>query len=159
MATKTGKQALELKVPPVALVLIFGLAIWLGRAFAPAFNVQLPFRWIVAWSFGLLGVVMAASGVLDFKRAKTTVNPTTPQSTSSLVNTGIYRHTRNPMYLGFLLILVGWATSTANILAFLALPLFIAYMNRFQIKPEERALGSIFGSEFEKYCSTVRRWI
>ena len=108
---------------------------------------------------GLLGVIACALGILEFKRAKTTVNPTKPESSSSLVRSGIYRHTRNPMYLGFLLILVGWATLTANILAFLVLPVFVLYMNRFQIKPEERALTLIFGDEFKAYCSTVRRWI
>ena len=108
---------------------------------------------------GLSGVVTCTLGILEFKRAKTTVNPTKPGLSSSLVRSGIYRHTRNPMYLGFLLILVGWATWTANLLAFVVLPVFVLYMNRFQIKPEERALTSIFGDEFKAYCSETRRWI
>ena len=159
MHTRPDVNALELKVPPVALVIIIAILMWLGAAYFPGFNFQFPFQSIVGWMVGLLGVIACTLGILEFKRAKTTVNPTKPESSSSLVRSGIYRHTRNPMYLGFLLILVGWATLTANILAFLVLPVFVLYMNRFQIKPEERALTSIFGDEFKAYCSEARRWI
>ena len=98
-------------------------------------------------------------GVIEFRRAKTTVDPTKPDSASSLVRTGIYRRTRNPMYLGFLLILTGCAAALANLTSFLILPAFVVYMNRFQIKPEERALASIFGDDFKAYYSEARRWI
>jgi len=98
-------------------------------------------------------------GIIEFNRAKTTVNPTKPESASSLVRTGIYQRTRNPMYMGFLLILVGWAIAMANIVSFLVLPGFVIYMNRFQIKPEERALTLIFGEDFKAYCVETRRWI
>lgn len=159
MHTKPGMQFLELKIPPVVLVIIFALAMWLGSAFAPGLDVQFPFGGILAGIFGLLGVMIAAFGVHEFKRAKTTVNPTKPQSTSSLVRTGIYSHTRNPMYLGFLLILVGWAIAMANLVPFLVLPGFVIYMNRFQITPEERTLALIFGQDFNAYCVEARRWI
>jgi protein-S-isoprenylcysteine O-methyltransferase Ste14 len=159
MHTPSGRQVLELKIPPVALVIIIGFAMWLGRAFAPVFNFQFPFQSIVAWLFAFLGITVSALGFLEFRRAKTTLNPTTPGSSSSLVTHGVYQHTRNPMYLGFLLILLGWATATANLLAFLFLPAFVLYMNEFQITPEERALVGIFGDEFKRYCSHVRRWI
>ena len=159
MPTKPGTQILELKIPPVALVIFFAIVMWLGRAFAPGFNVQFPFRSIIAWLFGLLGVIIAASGVREFKRAKTTVNPTKPKSASSLVRTGIYSRTRNRMYLGFLLILVGWAIAMANLVAFVVLPGFVIYMNRFQINPEERALTLIFGEDFKAYCVEAGRWI
>jgi protein-S-isoprenylcysteine O-methyltransferase Ste14 len=132
---------------------------WLGASFFPGFNLQIRFQLLVAWLIGLLAAIVCVLGVLEFKRAKTTVNPTKPQASSSLVRTGIYSRTRNPMYLGFLLILAGWATATTSLLAFFALPAFVFYMNRFQIKPEERALTSIFGEEFKAYCATVRRWI
>lgn len=150
---------LEVKVPPVALAMAFGLIMWSGSALAPAFQVQIPLKTTVARMIGLLGVLIAVSGVREFKRAKTTVNPTKPQSSSSLVTTGIYRRTRNPMYLGFLLILIGWAIAIANPVAFVVLPGFVVYMNRFQIKPEERALTSVFGDDFKAYCIEARRWI
>jgi protein-S-isoprenylcysteine O-methyltransferase Ste14 len=159
MHTRLGVHVLELKIPPVALVIIIALLMWLGAAYAPGFHFQFAFQTIVAGLFGLLGVSVCTLGLLEFKSAKTTVNPTKPQSSSSLVRTGIYRHTRNPMYLGFLLILAGWATLTATFLSILGLPAFVIYMNRFQIEPEERALAFLFGEEFSAYCSTVRRWI
>ncbi len=102
--------------PPFSAILM-----GLGAAYFPGFNFQFPFQSIVGWMIGLLGVIACTLGILEFNCAKTTVNPTKPESSSSLVRTGIYRHTRNPMYLGFLLILVGWATLTANILAFLVM--------------------------------------
>jgi protein-S-isoprenylcysteine O-methyltransferase Ste14 len=82
-----------------------------------------------------------------------------PQSSSSLVISGIYALTRNPMYLGFLLVLLGWAIFLSNALAFLFLPAVIFYLNRFQIEPEETVLASLFGQEFVAYRSRVRRWI
>ena len=157
--TKTGLNFLELKIPPVALVIAFALSMWLAHAYLPQFNFHLPFAPIVAPLFAFLGLLISTLGFLEFKRAKTTLNPTKPQSSSSLVKTGIYRRTRNPMYLGFLSLLITCATLAANLLAFLLLPLFIAYMNQFQIKPEERALTALFNHEFKSYSSTVRRWI
>ena len=154
-----ASHALELKIPPVALVIGLALLMWLASVRAPGLNVQFPFQSLVAWVIGLLGIITCILGLAAFKRAKTTVNPTRPASSSSLVTTGIYRHTRNPMYLGFLLRLAGWAATKANMVAFLALPAFVLYMNQFQIKPEERALMSIFGDDFKKYCSIVRRWV
>src|SRR5687768_2873655 len=98
MHTPSRTQGLELKIPPVALVIIIGFAMSLGRAFAPRFNFQFQFQSGVAWVFGLLGVTVCALGILEFRRAKTTVNPTRPGSSSSLVMHGVYQHTRNPMY-------------------------------------------------------------
>jgi protein-S-isoprenylcysteine O-methyltransferase Ste14 len=98
-------------------------------------------------------------GVASFKRAKTTINPMKPESSSSLVISGIYKLSRNPMYLGFLLVLVGWAVLLSNALAFVFVPAFIFYMNRFQIDPEEKALAGKFGQEFLDYKSRVRRWL
>ena len=82
-----------------------------------------------------------------------------PDSTSSLVVSGIYKYTRNPMYLGFLLVLLGWATFLSNLAALALLPAFVVYMNHFQIGPEERALGSLFAQEYQAYHARVRRWI
>ena len=104
-------HALELKIPPVALVIIAAALMWLGAAYMPGLSFEFPFRAMVALVFGLLGLVTCSLGVVEFKRAKTTVNPTKPESSSSLVTSGIYRRTRNPMYLGLLLMLSGWAAA------------------------------------------------
>jgi protein-S-isoprenylcysteine O-methyltransferase Ste14 len=106
-----------------------------------------------------VGFITGILGVVTFARAKTTVNPTKPQSSSSLVSWGVYRVTRNPMYLGGLFILTGWAMFLSTPVVFLFLPGYILYINRFQIVPEERVLTSLFGAEFIAYKSRARRWL
>jgi protein-S-isoprenylcysteine O-methyltransferase Ste14 len=152
-------QRLELKVPPVAVVLVIALAMWLASVVAPAFHVSLPWRRGVALALVVSGVAIALSGVISFRRAKTTVNPLKPEAATALVESGIYRFSRNPMYLGFLVALLGWAAYLENVLAALPLPVFVLYMNRYQIVPEERALLACFGETYSVYAARVRRWI
>ncbi|MFG6447937.1 methyltransferase family protein [Roseateles sp. BYS180W] len=121
--------------------------------------VALPAKNAVALMLVLLGGVAAVAGVLAFGRHHTTVNPLRPDQSSTLVASGVYRLSRNPMYLGFLLVLAGWAVYLASVAAALMLPAFVIYMNRFQIAPEERALATLFGPEFETYKATTRRWL
>ncbi|MGZ8394113.1 MAG: methyltransferase family protein [Nitrospira sp.] len=150
---------LDLKVPPVALMLFAGGCMWVVARAAPAFGFAFPARFISAMGVVVIGIATAGTGVFSFSRAKTTVNPMKPDSSSALVMSGIYRLTRNPMYLGILLLLIGWGIFLSNALAFLILPGFVLYMNRFQIEPEERALTRLFGQAFVTYRSQVRRWI
>lgn len=150
---------LELKVPPLIAGLLMAALMWLVSWTVPAFRFLIPARHILAVSLAVAGAVISALGVAAFWRARTTVNPTKPETSSSLVVLGVYRLTRNPMYLGFLLVLAGWAIFLSNGLAFLLLPAFIVYMNRFQIEPEERALTALFGSDFVAYKSRVRKWL
>ena len=152
-------RVLELKVPPPAVALVTGVLMWLVSRAAPALGFVFPARNLFAIILAAAGVVTAISGVVTFWRAKTTVNPTKPHSSSSLVIWGIYTVTRNPMYLGLLLELTAWAIFLSNALAFLFLPAFVLYINRFQIAPEESALTSLFGQEFVAYKSRVRRWL
>ena len=159
MQAPTGARSLELKVPPAVLVMIAALLMWVGAVYLPEFSFRFPFQSVLGWVIGLLGFVGCFLGFLEFRRSKTTLNPTKPGTSSSLVQSGIYRHTRNPMYLGFLLMLVAWAIVVGNGISFLVLPAFVIYLNRFQIQPEERALTSIFGDEFTAYRAAVRRWI
>ena len=112
-----------------------------------------------AAAFGLVGVACSALGVAAFRHARTTVNPLTPDATTALVVSGIYRVTRNPMYLGFLLLLIAEIVWLANPVALLVAPAFVLYLNRFQIGPEDIALRSRFGAEFNAYATRVRRWI
>jgi len=152
-------HVLELKVPPVAVVLVTAGFMWLAAWAVPALEFRFPARDLVALSLAVAGAVTSALGVISFRRAGTTVNPMKPESSSSLVTSGIYRLTRNPMYLGFLLVLLGWAVFLSSILAFLFLPAFIVYMNHFQIEPEERALATLFGEAFAAYKARARRWL
>jgi len=152
-------RSLELKVPPPALALVIAVLMWLLSLAAPALAFAIPARTLIAIILAAAGVATAIAGVVTFARAKTTVNPTTPERSSSLVSWGIYRVTRNPMYLGLLLELTAWAIFLSNALPFLLLPVYMLYINRFQIAPEERALTSLFGREYAAYQSRVRRWI
>ncbi len=152
-------QVLELKIPPVALILFISVLMWLASWAMPAFGFEFPSRDVLSVSMAVAGAIISGLGIASFRRARTTVNPMKPDSTSSLVVSGIYRLTRNPMYLGFLLVLLGWAVFLSNVLVFLFLPAFIVYMNRFQIEPEEKALHSLFGQQFVTYTSRVRRWL
>ena len=150
---------LELKMPPLAVGALLAGLMWLVSRAVPGLNFVFPGRKLLALSFVVAGVIIIVVGVASFRRAKTTINPMKPESSSSLVLSGIYRFSRNPMYLGFFLALAGWAVFLSNALAFVFLPAFIFYMNRFQIEPEEKALARKFGQEFVAYKSRLRRWL
>jgi protein-S-isoprenylcysteine O-methyltransferase Ste14 len=149
----------ELKIPPVAVVLLLGTAMWAAARFAPALRFDLPAARIVAAGLAAVGTIVAALGVASFRRARTTVNPLRPDAAASLVITGIYRRTRNPMYLGMLLVLLGWGLSLHSIPALVISAAFVPLMNRLQIIPEERALAARFGHAFTDYQAKVRRWL
>lgn len=137
------------------MAIICGLLMWLAvRPIAP-----LGGRLWLALLVVLAGAAVCLAGVASFSRARTTVNPLKPESASSLVVAGIYRHTRNPMYLGFAIILLGWCVFLGSALAVLGVAAFVLYIGRFQIRPEERALRELFGAEFDAFCGRVRRWV
>jgi protein-S-isoprenylcysteine O-methyltransferase Ste14 len=151
-------RSLELRIPPLVVVIVFGAAMAALAWVVPA-PVPLPARNAVAALLAAAGVSVALAGVAAFRRQRTTVNPLTPGQASALVASGIYRCTRNPMYLGFLLVLLGWWACLANWASTLLLPAFVVYMNRFQIEPEERALAQRFPEQFAAYSKSVRRWV
>ena len=150
-------NALECRIPPVALLL--GTASLMGAVanLLPSGHLPVPF-WVPI-PFAAAGAAISGLGVQAFRRARTTVNPTQPAKASALVRSGIYAVTRNPMYLGFLLLLCAWAIHLSNAFALPFLPAFAAYLNRFQIQPEERVLTATFGPSFTAYAAHVRRWI
>ena len=152
-------RVLELKVPPLAVGALLAALIWLVSRLVPGFNFVFPGWEFLALTLAIAGAMFFVAGVASFRRAITTINPMKPESSSSLVLSGIYKFSRNPMYLGFLVVLFGWAVFLSNALSFIFLPAFIYYMNRFQIEPEEKALTAKFGEEFLTYKSRVRRWL
>lgn len=150
---------LELKIPPLLVLFIMAGAM-LGVTYAaPALSFLVPGRTVVAFALAALGMGSAIAGVIAFRHRHTTVNPLTPSASSAIVTGGIYRMSRNPMYLGFLLVLAGWVVCLSNAGAALLLPAFVAYLTRYQIEPEERALLAKFGSQYAEYMSRVRRWV
>lgn len=152
-------RALHLKIPPVALTLICGIGMWGLAAAVPGATFSFVGALPVAVALAFVGGAIALSGVFAFRRHSTTTNPMSPDKAESIVTDGIYRFTRNPMYVGLTVALVGWAIFLGNVVALLVPPLFVAYMTHFQIKPEERALLEKFGRTYADYMADVRRWV
>jgi protein-S-isoprenylcysteine O-methyltransferase Ste14 len=152
-------SSLALRVPPVAVALFIAGLMWVASRLVPGVSFGIPFAAGAAIALCGAGIATALAGVAAFRRAHTTVDPTDPAKSSAVVTSGIYRYTRNPMYLGFFLVLTGWAVYLSNLATFPGPLLFVVYMNRFQIGPEERVLGTRFGAAFQAYLRSVRRWI
>lgn len=152
-------HSLKLKIPPVVVVVLCGALMWASTKLVPSLDFELNHAVVWASVVALIGVSVAALGVAEFRRAKTTVNPLKPDSASTFVASGIFHLTRNPMYLGMLLVVIGWALFLRNAVPFLGAVAFIAYMNHFQIEPEERMLLARFGEQFAAYRARVRRWL
>jgi protein-S-isoprenylcysteine O-methyltransferase Ste14 len=152
------QHPLELMIPPPLVFLTAAGLGWLGGWLWPGGVLfQLPLFWI------LLPVVLAgvigSLAVFHFFRARTTVHPHCPEKTSCLVAYGVFKLSRNPMYLALLLLLLAWMLWLGHLLAPLWLAGFVVYITRFQIRPEERVLQQLFGEEFEVYCRGTRRWV
>lgn len=150
---------LELKIPPVLQVILFALAMWVLAKALPAADLSIPIR---SELFALLvfsGFALAFAGLLEFRKANTTIDPRFPRESARLVVDGVYRISRNPMYLGMALALIGYGIYLANGAVFLMIPVFVLYMSRFQIVPEERAMLEKFGRQYQAYTARVRRWI
>ena len=151
--------SLETKIPPPLVALVFAIAMWgLGKV-TPVIDLAATLRIGVAGLIALGGLSFSLAGILTFRSAETTINPLKPQTASTLVTTGVYRITRNPMYVGLLLLLVSWAIYLSSGWAFLGPVAFALFITRFQIQPEERALIGIFGQEFDEYRRRTRRWL
>ena len=152
-------SSLELRVPPPAVMVLVALLMWLAARALPMLDFQIPLRGALALAIAVIGLAIAAFAFFQFRRAGTTPNPMKPHESAALVVNGMYRYSRNPMYLGDVLMLAGWAIWLANLAAFVGLPFFIAYINRYQIAPEERALSARHGTAYIDYRRTVRRWL
>jgi protein-S-isoprenylcysteine O-methyltransferase Ste14 len=146
------------KLPPLAVLLLAAALIWIVHRLSPPLP-AFPAREWVAGLLALAGAAVALLGVISFRRAGTTVNPLNPERVSALVVRGIYRYSRNPMYLGFALLLAAWLVYLSAWLALPVLPAFILSMNRFQIEPEEKVLEARFGAVYLEYKERVRRWL
>ena len=150
---------LELKIPPPVVAAVSAVMSWgLARAF-PGLQFPYGISVPVAVVLALAGVFLAGWGIAAFVRSRTTLNPHQPRRSTALVSSGPYRFTRNPMYVGNLLVLTGWVAFLASPLALLGPAAFVLYINRFQIAPEERELERLFGADYAAYTARVRRWL
>jgi protein-S-isoprenylcysteine O-methyltransferase Ste14 len=150
---------LKLLIPPPVYALIIGVSMWLLNQYAPISH------WILApWNkIGLVLIVIAFCfelwSTLLFFRSHTSINPMRPENSKKIVTTGIYQFTRNPMYIGLLTVLSGYAIWLGAVTPFLLLPLFVVLITTQQIIPEEEMLEKKFGKEYLDYKAKVRRWL
>ena len=148
---------LNTKIPPPIVAILFAVMIfYFSDSFA---YVDLPFKIYISLFFVLLGFFITFSSASNFKKKETTVNPIKPEEASQLVTDGFFKITRNPMYLGMLLFLLGLSIYNGLIVGLVFLPLFVGYITFFQIIPEESAMIEIFGEDYKAYMKKVRRWI
>ena len=152
-------RALENTIPPPIAAAIIGAAMWLVSRITPSLPIEGRVRFALAAVFVGFGFCVAAMGMMAFRRARTTINPVKVEQASSIVTSGIYRRTRNPMYVGLSSLLLGWTVYLAAPWAILGPVLFVLFTTKFQIVPEERALTSKFGAAYTDYRSQVRRWL
>lgn len=150
---------LENRIPPPLVALVLAAGMWGVAKVAPPLGLEFAIRVPIAVAIALAGLAFDFSGLLGFFRSKTTVNPLRPERASALVTAGVYRISRNPMYVGMLLFLFAWGVYLDCLPGFIGPVLFALYMNRFQIGPEERVLKQKFGAPYEAYLGRVRRWL
>jgi protein-S-isoprenylcysteine O-methyltransferase Ste14 len=152
-------KTLEHKIPPPLVWLFFAITMRGVAQFTSAFDMANSVRFVLMITFFLIGLAVTLPAIMAFRRAKTTVDPIHIEKASTLMTTGIYQHSRNPMYLGLTALLLAWASYLAAPWAILGPVLFVLFITRFQIMPEERVMRAKFGSAYETYCKNVRRWI
>jgi len=145
------------KIPPPVVALVFAALIYLPADFLP--RLVFDGQNIMAWFVAITGLVIGLVAIVSFIRLKTTVNPLKPKSATALVTSGMYRISRNPMYLAMLLFILSLCIFTGAISGVVLLPSFVVYIYVFQILPEEQAMKELFPEAYPVYCQQVRRWI
>lgn len=149
-------RRIELKVPPV-VIFVVSLVATAYLSQLQLLPLPYPLRPLGILLF-FCGAMVGVAGVLAFRKKRTTVNPHAPHKASSLVNSGIFAYTRNPMYLGLVIGVIGSAFIVRDAIGFIFALLTFAYLQRFQIIPEERIMLELFGEEFKDYCALTKRW-
>lgn len=146
-------------IPPPLIGLLAAIITWAFATVLPGLNVSFPAQKFIALGIGGTGLLIDIISVMAFFKAKTTINPLTPNKTQELVVSGLYRFSRNPMYLGMLLMLIGWTIWLGTPLGIIMIFQFVVIITLLQIKPEETALEAKFGNAYLQYKTRVRRWI
>lgn len=153
-----GRHFLELKIPPAGIFIGFMGSMYLLARYLPVGEFGFFGRRELMYVLAIAGMISGVLAILQFSIKRTSTDPFNPERATKLVTGGIYNYTRNPMYLALLLLLLAWGLHLGNAFNTLLAALFVAYMNRFQIRPEERALEAKFGSAYRQYTKLVRRW-
>ena len=150
---------MKLKIPPALQVLVFALIMWGIHSQTEATHLVFEYQQHLSWALFCIGVFIGIIALYSFKRAQTSVDPLQPGKATSLVTNGIYKYSRNPMYLAMFFVLLAVAFRIGNLYTFIVLPLYVWYITTYQIKPEEEVLTALFEDDFTEYMKTVRRWI
>ena len=146
-----------IKIPPPLIVLTLIISIYFSSKRIDLINI--PFQLEISFFILSLGLLIFINPVLKFIKSKTTINPIQFEETNKLVTSGIFKYSRNPMYLGMLMIIISTSIFYLNIYSILTPFLFIFWINKFQIKREESFLAEKFGKEYLSYKNKTRRWI
>lgn len=149
---------MKLKIPPLIVTIIFGLFMYLLATYLPVGYFDFFGRNYLMYLLLFLALLIGIVSLFQFFRSKTSIDPYAPSKVSTLVTSGLYHYSRNPMYLALLLLLLGWGLYLGNAFNTILAAGFVYYMNAFQIIPEEEVLRDKFGKEYQKYCVMVRRW-
>ena len=156
---KATVTVLENRILPPVVAAVVAVSMWVMSGLSTTWVGDRRLSIGVALVFSTAGLVVVALAVFGLRRARKTISPRRPEQASSLVAAGVYRHTRNPMYLGFAAMLLALAAHLASPLTLLGSAAFALFIDRFQIGPEERALSARFGAEFQAERNRVRRWL
>jgi protein-S-isoprenylcysteine O-methyltransferase Ste14 len=150
---------MRLLLPPPAVVGFGFLLLYAGAELVPELNIALPGQVALALMFLIAGLAIGGHALFRFVLARTTFNPTTPDKAKVLVTDGLYRVSRNPMYVADVLLLLAFGAYLGTATVFVVVPAFVWYLTKFQIKPEEEHLTRLFGQAYLDYCARVRRWL
>lgn len=151
--------SIENRIPPPLVALLIALLMWLAAEWLPSTGLPPVIRYGAGAIVLMAGICFALPAVRSFRRAGTTVNPVKIEAASDLVTSGIYNVSRNPMYVGLTLVLCAWSFFLGSLWTLVGPVVFVAYITRFQIIPEERVLAVKFGESYREYCRRVRRWL
>lgn len=149
---------MKFRILPPLVMLIFGGFMYLLDRWLPVGEFDFFGRETMSTIILIVGFLIMIMALLQFTRKKTTTDPLHPEKANHLVTGGIFKYTRNPMYLAMLLFLIVLGLRLGNAFNTLLAAGFVYYMNHFQIKHEEEALTKKFGKEYLLYLKAVRRW-
>jgi protein-S-isoprenylcysteine O-methyltransferase Ste14 len=141
------------------VALCFALAMWAADRFLPGRCSATSPRTLIAGGLFALALVVASSAAVSVLLSRSSLDPHRPEKSTALVTRGMFRLSRNPMYLGMALSLLGWAVWLGRPWLVVGPAAFVLYITRFQILPEERALAEKFGLAYQAYRRTTRRWL
>jgi len=152
-------KKLENKIPPPILMLLVAASMWSASKCQSAISIEPRLHFALTAVLGAVGLFFGVGGIITFRLATTTINPVHIDQASRVVTGGIYRITRNPMYVGLTGLLASWSVFLTVPATLLGPILFALFTHRFQILPEERVMSAKFGQDYDEYRNRVRRWL